>query len=243
MDWLFNDALPIMACIIIVWMFTFSFLDTYMNWKLFKNFGLVSCLIFAMYASGFIQAGGNDIARAAEFKPRHGDPGEQLKGAGTTDLISSELTEKGDGPPKLAYWHVWADDDGVTHQTRCEYSTFKKESVGGKAAPEWIAKLLTSNANVVFFAQPVGWFGDWHPNPKPQWLVTLSGRWFVETMDGTRVEMGPGDVQLGADQTTKPDAQGRVGHRSGTVGDEPVAIMGVQLEGDEWIGLKPCHFK
>jgi hypothetical protein len=27
--------------------------------------------------------------------------------------------------------------------------------------------------------------------------VPLSGRWFVETMDGTRVQMGPGEASFG----------------------------------------------
>jgi hypothetical protein len=159
------------------------------------------------------------------------------------EAIGNKITQEGDGPPKLSYWHVWADEDGVTHQTRCELSAFKEESVGGRAAPEWIEKLLTAKGNLVFYVQAVGWVGDWHPNPKPQWIVTLSGRWFVETMDGTRVEMGPGEVSFGNDQTSKPDSQGRVGHLSGTVGNELLSLMAIQLEGDEWIGLKPCCFK
>lgn len=159
------------------------------------------------------------------------------------DWTGNPISQADGEPPQLSYWHVWADDDGVTHQTKCELSKFDLKSVGGKAAPEWIATLLESDAKVVFFVQAPGWIGDWHPNPKPQWLVTLSGRWFVETMDGTRVEMGPGEVSFGGDQTTKPDAQGRFGHRSGTVGDEILSLMAIQLEGDEWIGLKPCSFK
>lgn len=154
----------------------------------------------------------------------------------------NKITQEGTSPPKLSYWHVWADDEGVTHQTQCVLQGFEKESVGGMAAPEWIETLLTAKANVVFFVQPVGWVGDWHPNPKPQWIVTLSGRWFVETMDGTRVEMGPGEVSFGGDQTSTPDATGRFGHRSGTVGDELLSLMAVQLEGDEWLGLKPGCF-
>ena len=155
----------------------------------------------------------------------------------------NKITQGESGPPHLSYWHVWADDEGITYQTRSVYSSFDKQSVGGKAAPEWIATLLTAKANIVFFVQPVGWIGDWHPNPKPQWIVTLSGRWFVETMDGTKVVMGPGEVQFGGDQTTKPDAQGRFGHRSGTVGDELLSLMAFQLDGDEWLGLKPGAFK
>lgn len=34
---------------------------------------------------------------------------------------------------------------------------------------------------------------DWHENPVKQWIVPLSGRWFVETMDHLRVEMRAGD--------------------------------------------------
>ena len=80
--------------------------------------------------------------------------------------------------------------------------------------------------------QPVGWVGEWHENPKPQWIVPLSGRWFVETMDGKRVEMGPGELSFGGDQNCKPDAQGRKGHRSGTVGNQPSVNLIVQLEKD-----------
>jgi hypothetical protein len=140
--------------------------------------------------------------------------------------------------PKIPYWHVWVDDEGVTHQTRCALSGFKSESVGGDAAPEWIKTLLTSEATLQFYIQPVGWVGEWHKNPKPQWLVPLTGRWFVETMDGQRVEMGPGEVSFGGDQTSKPDAQGRCGHRSGTIGDELLVLMAFQLEGERWTDIK-----
>jgi len=50
----------------------------------------------------------------------------------------------------------------------------------------------------------------------------------VESMDGQRVEMGPGEMSLGEDQNTR--AQGdRKGHLSGTVGDEPAVLMLVQI--------------
>ncbi len=83
---------------------------------------------------------------------------------------------------------------------------------------------------MVVLVLPVGWVGEWHENPKPQWIIPLSGRWFVETMDGKRVEMGAGEVSFGGDQNTKPDAQGRKGHRSGTVGNQAAVTMLVQLE-------------
>ena len=88
----------------------------------------------------------------------------------------------------------------------------------------------------------VGWVGEWHENPKPQWIVPLSGCWFVETMDGTRVEMGPGELSLGNDQNTRTDAQGRRGHRPGTVGDKSCVIMMVQIEQTQ-VNSKPCQLK
>ena len=54
-------------------------------------------------------------------------------------------------------------------------------------------------------------------------------------MDGKRVEMGPGEVSFGGDLNTKPDAQGRKGHRSGTVDDQPALTMLVQLEKDPFV--------
>ncbi len=63
----------------------------------------------------------------------------------------------------------------------------------------------------MFTVQPVGWVGDWHENPAPQWIVPLSGRWWVEAMDGTRVEMGAGEFSFGEDQGCTKDAEGPQG--------------------------------
>jgi hypothetical protein len=60
-------------------------------------------------------------------------------------------------------------------------------------------------------------------------------------MDGTRVEMGPGDLSLGEDQGCITDEQGRNGHRSGTIGDEPAVLMTVQLHVPPV--RRPCHLK
>ena len=144
--------------------------------------------------------------------------------------------------PKTEYWHVWTDEDGVTHQTRCELTNFKQESMGDGTDPQWNNRLLDGDTEVLFTVQPVGWVGEWHENPKPQWIVPLSGRWFVETTDGTRVEMGPGEVSFGGDQNTKPNAEGHKGHLSGTVGDEPARLMVIQLKDKRWIGAKPGDF-
>lgn len=141
--------------------------------------------------------------------------------------------------PTLGYWHVWTDSEGVSHQTRRELVGFSKESMGGDAAAQWNNRLMSGDAEILFSVLPVGWVGDWHENPKPQWIIPISGRWFVETMDGTRVEMGPGEVSFGGDQNTRPNADGHQGHISGTVGDEPARLMVIQLKGDEYLAARP----
>ncbi|MGB3292046.1 MAG: hypothetical protein WBB01_03520 [Phormidesmis sp.] len=141
--------------------------------------------------------------------------------------------------PALGYWHVWTDDEGVSHQTRCELTAFEQESMGGDAAPQWNNRLMKGAAEVVFSVLPVGWVGEWHENPRPQWIVPLSGRWYVKTMDGDRVEMGPGEVSFGGDQNTRPNADGQQGHLSGTAGEEPAKLMVIQLQGDEYLAARP----
>ena len=130
--------------------------------------------------------------------------------------------------PRIAYWHLWTDADGVSHHARAELTEWELKGVGN-AAPQWNDKQARCESTTVFTVQPVGWVGDWHENPAPQWIVPLSGRWWVEAMDGSRVEMGPGDLSLGEDQGCQQDAQGRKGHRSGVIGDQPAVLMTVQL--------------
>jgi hypothetical protein len=157
-------------------------------------------------------------------------------------VAASTVTAAGQEHPALAYWHVWTDANGVSHQKRCELSAFQLQSISPGAAPSWIDKQSAPGATVLMVVQPVGWVGEWHENPKPQWIVPLSGRWFVETMDGKRVEMGPGEFSFGGDQNCKPDGQGRKGHRSGTVGSQPSVNLIIQLESDPSAG-RPCGFK
>jgi catechol 2,3-dioxygenase-like lactoylglutathione lyase family enzyme len=92
--------------------------------------------------------------------------------------------------PTISYWHLWTDADGISRQKRCAMTEFELRSMKPPADPQWQGNKTSGKMTVMFTAQPVGWIGNWHENPKPQWIVPLSGRWFVEAMDGTRVEMG-----------------------------------------------------
>lgn len=59
-------------------------------------------------------------------------------------------------------------------------------------------------------------------------------------MDGTRVEQGVGEFSFGEDQKCI-ERDGRKGHRSGTVGDEPAVLMTVQLHIDPLRGSCRWH--
>ena len=150
------------------------------------------------------------------------------------DQASNEAGSK----PRVPYWHLWRDAAGVSHQTQCALTRFELKGIGN-AAPQWNNKHETVSSTVVVTVQPVGWVGEWHENPAPQWIVVLSGRWWIESMDGTRIEQGPGEFSLGEDQGCAEGPGGRKGHRSGTIGDQPAVLMTVQLHQEP--RATPCH--
>src|ERR1700735_355186 len=122
-----------------------------------------------------------------------------------------------DNPPRIPYYCLWSEPAGISRIEVCTLDSFTKRSVGGQAAPMWMRQ-FPGNVEAIFFTVlPVGWVGEWHESPKPQWVVPLSGRWFIEAQDGSRIEMGPGEIHWGEDMGTSYIDGGR-GHRSGQIG-------------------------
>jgi hypothetical protein len=142
--------------------------------------------------------------------------------------------------PSVPYWHLWTDADGISRQKRCLMTQFELKSMQAPAEPQWQGRKTQGAMSVLVTVQPIGWVGDWHENPKPQWIIPLTGRWFVESMDGTRTEMGAGEISFGGDQNCR-ELQGRRGHRSGTVGDIPAVLMVVQFDAAT-APISPCQF-
>jgi hypothetical protein len=142
--------------------------------------------------------------------------------------------------PVVPYWHVWTDDRGVSRQSRAALTDFDLQSMSG-AASQWQDRFCTTGATVLITVLPPGWQGDWHENPRPQWIIPLSGTWQVDTMDGQTVTMGPGDISFGEDQNCRPNARGQKGHLSRVIGDQPCVQMVVQLHITPTIG-QPGRF-
>lgn len=145
-----------------------------------------------------------------------------------------------DQKPQVPYWHLWTDAEGISRQTQCLLTEFELQSISPPASPQWQGHRTRADVTLMITVLPAGWVGAWHENPKPQWIIPLSGQWSVESMDGQCVQMGPGEISLGADQNTK-EREGRKGHLSTTVGDQPAVLMLIQFEG-HLPKPPPCSF-
>lgn len=142
--------------------------------------------------------------------------------------------------PEIPYWHLHVGDDGISRQSACKMTAFESKAIQPGADPQWLGRPDHGGRTVLFSVLPVGWLGDWHENPAPQWIVPLSGRWFVESMDGTRREFGPGEISFGQDQGCGR-VDGRTGHLSGTVGEAPCRLMMIQF--DDGSPHESCPFR
>ena len=134
--------------------------------------------------------------------------------------------------PSVPYWHLWTGQDGKSHLTKCAMTGFTQQAI----TKQW-QRPDTNSANVVFAVDPKG---DWHENPKVQWVVTLQGAFYLKAQDDTEVTLRPGDLLLGEDLHTTADTHGNKGHVSASRGDKPVALMFAQIPVEPTIG-QPCH--
>jgi quercetin dioxygenase-like cupin family protein len=97
---------------------------------------------------------------------------------------------------------LYTGPDGQTHlewltlQTHPELSTLQ-QAVG-----------------IQFRSTEAGNFLDWHPAPRRQFVITLSGEVEIGLGDGTIHRFGPGHVTLAEDLTGQ-------GHTTRVVGDQP----------------------
>lgn len=141
--------------------------------------------------------------------------------------LDNDGTDKA-SPPAMPFWEMKAAPDGRSTIAQLTLAGFKLDSVSDDAAPIWMREFKGEVKAVWFNIMPVGWVGEAHPTPALQWVVPLSGRWFIETQDGTRIEMGPGDIHWGADLEGDGPRE-KTAHRSGQIGEVPCVQMMVQF--------------
>lgn len=134
-----------------------------------------------------------------------------------------------DNSPRIPFLHMKTAEKGGSTIQYEELDGFIRRVVSGDTDPIWMRHVNGEVIDAWFTILPVGWRGDWHESPEPQWVIPLSGRWYIETQDGKRIEMGPGDIHWGADISLT----GNNGHRSGQVGDEPCVQLLIQFSRDK----------
>jgi hypothetical protein len=86
--------------------------------------------------------------------------------------------------------------------------------------PGWTAGLAATR--IAFSEWPVGRFLDWHPAPRRQFVIILSGQLEIGLTDGSKHVFGAGDARLVEDITGK-------GHTTRVVGTQPVVTATVPL--------------
>jgi quercetin dioxygenase-like cupin family protein len=76
--------------------------------------------------------------------------------------------------------------------------------------------------HIVFAQQPAGTFIDWHPAPRRQYVILISGELEIGFGDGTVRRFGPGDARLVEDTTGQ-------GHTTRFIGTGPVITAVIPL--------------
>jgi hypothetical protein len=104
------------------------------------------------------------------------------------------------------YFRIYTDSDGETHFEDLDIELYPQ--INGAHYSE-----LIHATGVIFRRNPANQIIDWHPAPRRQFVITLSGHAEIEASDGEVRQIGPGTIMLAEDVTGK-------GHISRGVGDQ-----------------------
>jgi hypothetical protein len=120
--------------------------------------------------------------------------------------------------PKVKVINVWADQEGVSHIRDIELD-LRELGVGLGHISDPIKA-----TNVWFRRSPEAQDMDWHPAPRKQFVITLSGGHAeLTTSDGATRIIGPGEIVLVEDTFGK-------GHKSRAFDGLPRNVIFVAIE-------------
>lgn len=131
----------------------------------------------------------------------------------------------------LVVWGAQSDDDGVGAQQRAPLVVTRMYTgPDGRSHFEDISGTLMPGGNSSEILQATSYrlqrtapgVNDWHPGPRRQYVIQLSGRREVEVDGGRKVTLNPGSVLLVEDLTGK-------GHITRTLGPEDTVFLAVHL--------------
>src|SRR2546423_1719924 len=89
----------------------------------------------------------------------------------------------------MGTWRLYTGGDGQSHVEKIDY----------EKQPDWTKGIPATQ--ITFSNWPVGKFMDWHPAPRRQFVIILSGQLEIGCGDGSKHVFGPGDARLVEDTT------------------------------------------
>ena len=104
------------------------------------------------------------------------------------------------------FYRLYTGDDGQSHMDEGYEPPDTQDATG-----------------IVVRRQPPGYFIDWHPAPRRQYIITLSGQVEIGLGDGTIYTLGAGDMMLAEDTTGQ-------GHTTRAVGDATRVSVALTLD-------------
>ena len=111
----------------------------------------------------------------------------------------------------MGTWRLYTGSDGKSHVEKIEY----------KDHSDWVKGIPATD--IKFSEWHVGRFYDWHPAPRRQFVIILSGQLEIGCGDGSKHLFGPGDARLVEDTTGQ-------GHTSRQIGDAPCVTATIPLQ-------------
>ena len=82
---------------------------------------------------------------------------------------------------------------------------------------------LTPTEGILFREWPKHGFMDWHPAPRRQYVINISGGLEIGLGDGSLHRFGPGDARLVEDTTGQ-------GHTTRVIGEDPTITAIIPLD-------------
>lgn len=125
---------------------------------------------------------------------------------------AQNATAAQDGKP-VKITRLYTGSDGQTHAQEVEVN------FGARGTDPF---KLMAGAGADIRRAPPGRVADWHVAPRRQYVITLSGHGEVELIDGTKIELGPGSIDLAEDLTGK-------GHITRVIGNEPRVTIAIPV--------------
>ena len=110
----------------------------------------------------------------------------------------------------MGLYRLYTADDGQSHIDDLDLNSNEE------------LKSPLAAKSIVFSTWPPGQFIDWHPAPRRQYVILLSGQLEIGLGDGTVRRFGPGDARLVEDTSGQ-------GHTTRVVGDEPTVTAVIPL--------------